>query len=503
MIQIVFLFLCINVLSYTVFLLLKNDFLNLISHFRKKCKAFITVIINFFIGIKIQNKVEPLKKEPKLFIKRKSLTSLNTDFSVSDLWQILVYHVQDIKILSVEFQGSTSEIRIFSLEKSIRTVMGSLLKMQAIFPGDMCIRYMKLTSQMLFQLSTVPLIVVSFLIIYFVVHIITMVVPNFDKRAWKGRLALGVLLLIMYANQKVTATLLSLLECVPIHNKHHLFIYANIECYQAWQYVIIIHIFFVTLPQCLVFLLAPPLLFKKTIRLWHFIAALFLPTPFTFYWIYLIYTSRTNPTLKAPNQIQKCSKDTTINILDEIYFPFDNKKVAHFICWMGLIEIRRLGLILGRIFISDSTRSLVTLIFICFAAFIANIVTKPYKSWILNNVSAISILSQVIIVIMSFFIMLMNLMSKDILQYHLFSLQQVLYVKDLFSAILPIMLSVFICLLELLRKAYHARKRKFVVLLTREGGTEFENQHNVAKYSSKSSRHKDQSYFHKLVETKI
>ena len=107
---------------------------------------------------------------------------------------------------------------------------------------------------------------------------------------------LGVMLLIVYAQQMINTAVISLLHCVPAGDVTRLLIQGDNECWQIWQWMAASYIFLFIIPQCLVFLKGPQLLQQNLISSHQFILALFLPFPVLIYWLYIVgYYKKSSP----------------------------------------------------------------------------------------------------------------------------------------------------------------------------------------------------------------
>ena len=205
--------------------------------------------------------------------------------------------------------------------------------------------------------------------------------------------------------------------------------------------MIIGYISLVTIPQCFVFLLGLQLLHSGQISKWHFILALFSPVPFLVYWIYLISRKKSNISPISLNYNHK--SPSTLKILDETQTSFKQNNISPWLCWMGFIEIRRLTLVLFEILLSNKIHDyFAKTMLICLSALIANVSVKPYKGAYLNIISAISLLSQLIVGMCSFAFAIKIESTSDMLQ----TMIPIYYVAQLFCMLMPLFLSLLCAL---------------------------------------------------------
>ena len=67
------------------------------------------------------------------------------------------------------------------------------------------------------------------------------------------------------------------------------------------------------------------------------------------------------------------------------------------ICWTGIIEARRLSLIIAHLFIPNPVMKMLFMTMICFESLCANISFQPYRSGIINFTTVLSLSAQIII----------------------------------------------------------------------------------------------------------
>ena len=103
---------------------------------------------------------------------------------------------------------------------------------------------------------------------------------------WTKRISSAGLNFILFGYATSTDTLLLLLSCVSLdyHGKV-LFIQGDIQCYQAWQYVIIGIVILSVIPFPLVITIASNFLEQKKISPRTFFASLILPLPYMVKWV--------------------------------------------------------------------------------------------------------------------------------------------------------------------------------------------------------------------------
>ena len=105
---------------------------------------------------------------------------------------------------------------------------------------------------------------------------------------------------------------------------------------------------------------------------------------------------------------------------------------------MGIIELRRLTLVLLEIFVSDKIQNYFAKTVLCLLYLLANASVKPYKSLYLNIISAISLSSQLIVGLCSLLFAVKDESTSDMIP----SMMFVLYLEELSGIPMPFFLSV-------------------------------------------------------------
>ena len=304
----------------------------------------------------------------------------------SDLLQIIIYHIQDIRLFHVEIPG----FHVQGIIANYENYLSQIFRFSLIPVQNICIGEVQAIGKALIDIVNVPIMICMFVSVYLLLRILEKCRVIVDAEKWYGKLLVGFLLLVMYANQKVTLTAFKLIYCVSLNNDKYLFIYADLQCYHIWQVGILLQIVFFIIPQCLIFLIGPRLLHHRFISTWQIFAGLAVPLPFVIYWLYKFIGHGSKVNLQNTNVTEKKSE-----ILNEIYNQYDAPKLPFPLCWCGLIEFRRLMLVITTIFISSPSTRLFIMIFICLIALLGNACFNPYKSSFLNIATVVSILSQI------------------------------------------------------------------------------------------------------------
>ena len=197
----------------------------------------------------------------------------------------------------------------------------------------------------------------------------------------------------------VTNSALTMIHCVSIRDKSHLYIYGDHECYSAWQTGIII----IILPSLLVF----PICFELAIRLlknrlispWQFVFATLCP----FYSIVLyVWNWRTR---LAQKEIDRASVHFSANedsfrstVLEGEELLFRETE-GHSFGWTVVQFYRTFGIAALNTFIVNPVYRLMAYTALIMVFIVHDIIRKPYKDEYLNFLQALTSCSLVVIVL--------------------------------------------------------------------------------------------------------
>lgn len=299
----------------------------------------------------------------------------NTGFLI-----ILFYYFQDALL----FHVNTVYTRTYSKpEKQIKAFLLGFFRLRLDifqFMDDVCI-YVGLDAvgKALFKNIFVPYVFCLFGLFY-ACNICTNTGPrDQSKRSFFGRsmsvkLSEGFLLAILFTYQKIATTTFTLLNCVPVGDTSVLYIQGTQECFQGWQYGVMLYAVTCMLPFGFVLLLGPTLLQERYMSLKLFFLACFLPGPVLLVWFYKLAT-------KSKDNSSPLSDECTA-ILKLLQGPFKEPTSDSFVarlCWSGVLMIRRMVLFLFYTFINDVLIRTVCMLMLCFIILLHHMYVQPYK----------------------------------------------------------------------------------------------------------------------------
>ena len=373
------------------------------------------------IEIALNNIGEHVKKTDTVHKQQNSLFDC-----VSDVWQIIVYHLQDSQLFHVGLPDVKHESILYTATGYIATIC----RISAIYTEDMCVPRMNSISKQLLQVAIIPSTLLCLSFIFLLLKCCRKTKRKTSLNFMYKRLMLGVLLLIMYAAQKITSTMLSLVQCISLGDKHHLFIHGETECWQIWQTAIMFYILFFIVPICFVFLLGPNLLKDGMISAWQFLVALFLPLLFLSYWIYLIFSKKENQFWQINNKKVSVYNDV---ILKEVHSSFSSKSLPFHVSWAGIIEFRRLCLVICYVLIQDNSMRILIMFFLILNMLIFHIASNPYENVLLNRMSLASLYGQLFVGFTNMALTMIQVTDVDIVTFPKFTVTILLYIEEILT----------------------------------------------------------------------
>ena len=205
----------------------------------------------------------------------------------------------------------------------------------------------------------------------------------------------GILQTILLGYATLVSVSFDLLRCVPIGSEKRLFYDGNVECFQWWQYILIVFIAMSFAPFVFVLLWGPIKLFRGSISAGKFLLACCFPLPYLLYWVFAFFTERND------NVDSSTDQESMIMIFVErvLYEPFkrpeDGSKLS--LSWESVMIGRRLILIILRTFVRDPVSRLLTMTFFCVLFLLHHVLTHPFRDRMANTLETISLLSLVLL----------------------------------------------------------------------------------------------------------
>ena len=209
---------------------------------------------------------------------------------------------------------------------------------------------------------------------------------------------------------------LKLLNCTEVNGKQVLFYDGNMVCLQRWQYGVIFGVCLYVIPFFIVLLFSPKLLEQKKIGVLVFMLSFLIPLIMAIPIIYLYVkeykrygnevvacegaSRKTRIDYDAPEEKDEHRIDTRELLVDVVFGPYRSDSrlgkpgrfiVFHGICWEGVINMRRLVLILQATFINNTLTKHIYLTISCFAFLLIHLKASPFKSYQSNVAESLSL----------------------------------------------------------------------------------------------------------------
>ncbi len=309
-------------------------------------------------------------------------------FDHVEIFHILVFHFQDTRLFKIILPGmpysyiQLDQYRdaVLSLFKFDTLAMGS----GSCFPSG----WTQL-NKLLVKTSIIPIMIVVLLFCMLVIKV-TRLRGDYKNRLMSSAYTV-FLLVVLFSSQLLSNYSLSFITCEKFGSEDYLFIDTTVECYQRWQFFVFCYIGLFIVPFWLTLFLGPGLLASGKISITVFIFGLLFPTPFVTYCIWLVWKERKKE-LPA-----SCQDLTTTVVLSEVWDSFTPFPSSKYLCWGGIVEIRRLTLVFCASLIDSSVNKLLCMITVVMLASAVHARFRPYNDWVANAFANISLRAQIMV----------------------------------------------------------------------------------------------------------
>ena len=351
--------------------------------------------------------IVPWIKRQVLWFKTRDTTDEENEFDRGYL-KIIFYFYQAANLLLV----SSTSLRIFRtmfagilvglFNFQLRVSSGGLI---CPFPG------ITVVTKQLFSVSHVFGACLMIGIIY-VVH---WGVQKFRGREapFAGPYIGGILQTMLLGYTTLASVSFDLLRCVPIGSQKRMFYDGNVECFQWWQYMLIVFVCSFVVPVVLVLFWGSFKLYNQTLSGEKLVLACFIPLPSLVYWAFISLIQRrkhgdNKETLVSTNagNDDTPSINITVNSIKRVlYDSFKRPEVGGKLSlgWESVMIGRRLILVVLKAFVSDPMSRLLVMIFFCVLFFHHHSMIQPFRDSLANRVETISLLFLTVLAILNMF----------------------------------------------------------------------------------------------------
>ena len=202
---------------------------------------------------------------------------------------------------------------------------------------------------------------------------------------------------LLLGYETLADTSLKLMHCVPIGEDWRLFMEGNIQCWQWWQYLLIVFIVVFVIPLVLVLFWGSLMLSKDKVSAKEFLISCAFPLPFLLIWLFR-YCKKT-PKRNQPYPSGVDSRDDTEEIKKVLHDPFRPPSGGKYgtLYWESVLTGRRLILLTIHAFSTDPMIRFVCLDFTCVLILLHHLTARPFRDRKANIWESLSLISLVAI----------------------------------------------------------------------------------------------------------
>ncbi len=401
----------ISGLAYVGFLVAKVEVMNILHQLyfiTMKCKGqmkawknrkgtskYISNVRPHVIGLDYQDPAE-IYSQGTVSLENSELSQENNNvsewrvpFDHIEIFHIIVFHLQDASLFQIRFPGmQKSAVQLEEFKERLI----SIVKLNSLtfwnqftcFPSGW-----NQLNKILFESSIILVMICILLLSIMFIKVLT-IQPNVNNKLMSSACRV-FLLTFLFSSQRLCSYALTFISCEDLGPARYLFIDTTIECYQPWQILVFGYIGLFILPFWLVLLLGPGLLEYGDISVRSFLLGLMFPGPFVLYYIWLIYKAKRKPL------IQSCHQQTSAAMLNEVWSSFNPFPSSNYLCWGGIVELRRLTLVFCATLISSHIDRLMCMIVVVILAFAVHVRYHPYSDRTANTCGNISLCAMIMV----------------------------------------------------------------------------------------------------------
>lgn len=414
----IYLVIIISGLVYVGTLFVKVEILNVLLIIYEKCIASCNRVfgkgLNYHHGIKKQSvSGETLEKQsaekPK---ERKVKSSIevnyqnikpikNEDQNLSKSWEIpcdsveifhlMIYHLQDTRLFQIRFPDmpsaslSLGEYRDKKLSFIRLDSLAFTSKFACLGEGKTQV------TKLLVNISVIP-----YMIFIFFICVLLLKISRIGHQI-KNRLMSSaykvILLIVLFSSQQLSTTALNLVNCVWLGSGNYLRIDTTVKCYQPWQGLAFVYLLLFIFPLWITIFIASGLLRNGIISVRTYLLAMIFPGPFLLYIAIVSFKKRKD----MSKEIYLCHDITSDAILDEVWYSYRPFTSYPYLCWGGLVELRRLTLVLFATLISSAIAKTMCMTSITLFAFLIHFTFRPYSDATANHCANISLFATILV----------------------------------------------------------------------------------------------------------
>ena len=202
---------------------------------------------------------------------------------------------------------------------------------------------------------------------------------------------------LLLGYETLADTSLKLIHCVPIGQEWRLFMDGNIQCWQWWQYLLIVFIVVFVIPLVLVLFWGSLMLSKDRVSAKEFLMSCAFPLPFLLIWLFRYCKKTPNRNHPYPSGVNSRHDAEEIKkVLHDPFRPSSDGKYGT-LYWESVLTGRRLILLTIHAFSTDPMIRFVCLEFACFLILLHHLTARPYRERKANILESLSLISLIAI----------------------------------------------------------------------------------------------------------
>ena len=200
---------------------------------------------------------------------------------------------------------------------------------------------------------------------------------------------------LLLGYETLADTSLKLMHCVPIGEDWRLFMEGNIQCWQWWQYLLIVFIVVFVIPLVLVLFWGSLMLSKDKVSAKEFLISCAFPLPFLLIWLFRYCKKTPNRNQPYPSGVN--SRHDAEEIKKVLHDPFRPSSDGEHgtLYWESVLTGRRLILLTIHAFCTDPMIRFVCLEFACFLILLHHLTARPFRDRKANIWESLSLISLV------------------------------------------------------------------------------------------------------------
>ncbi len=311
-----------------------------------------------------------------------------------EIFHIIVFHLQDTALFQIRFPGMPAPA--YSLgEYKDKIVSLARLDSLAFSNSQACLpEGVTELTKLFIKISIIPFMICVFLVsVLFVKGLRSG--PQIKKRLMSSAYTV-FLLIVLFSSQQLSMSALNLVNCVDLGSGKYLKIDTSVKCYELWQWFTFAYILLFIFPLWLALLIASGLLRQGVISVRTFLLGMLFPGPFMIYSAVVIYRERKNG-VKA-----LCQPITVDYILGEVWYSYRPFFGYRYLCWGGIVELRRLALVILATLVPDPIPKVTCMTLVVIVAFWVHSKFHPYSDRTANACANISLAATILVGMLNF-----------------------------------------------------------------------------------------------------